>query len=564
MEVPLPPYLPCPVKALATKQIHVGAKLCEYIKKQMKTDVPTDFKDNCDALDALREQLRNSQAVTSETVENLTTYFNMLSKLTSGINISDKGAGAGFTYNNVTFYSIQFENVCMCYNFAVILFNNLNSMNADGKNFKQTVPMIKTLKSLLDRALEYHNEDFNKVITAATLDDLQSYANGDYNMAQHSVFVGMNKETKLAEYANLTAQKLKMINPPNEDYQKYYTAIASIYLGNEKYKNSEYGVAIGLFRQAYKIIPEPSTLKKSKSPFKEHWITLYNACKPQFDKMETENDKFFGEIIPRNLPDIPVGKATQLTGSIEWNKTTIETKKFDDSAASSLIQKVDNRLSNFREESSHALDDISKTLRDLPTAEFDEATNVHNQLIAKRQEAGDLSARLSQLLGIKAAQISQRNPNIFNQYGQLSQMLQKAYETDGYFEGQLATAQSRADTVRSYAQRLTDLQGSINAILDQAEGAAKLARESNGKSTEQTIEAMRSFEAALNELANQLNPIFADTFKIVKEAKAAAASITQESGPEVQSAINGFGQGLNCYSKLCVSFNNILTAVNQF
>lgn len=562
MDVPLPVFPQCSLKPLQSTKFNAGEKLCKYIQQKMRVDVPAEFHDNCNALDSLRDQLSSTGELPQGSFENVADYFNLLTVLTRGFDISDSGVALKYSYNNVEFCSIQYEIACMSYNLAIGLLNGCHRYEADGKNPKVYTPMIKAAKALADKAAEAVQDDFSKVISNQMIDDLQGIITAFYYMAQLGVFISMNKPAFFAKGAKLASDYLRKMSPPNEDYYRYYQSAAYLFLAEENYTAKEYGIAESASLHAFKGIPDENSLKKSKAAFKDVWLNLYKKCKPVTDKYVKENRDIFFETVPKEL-ELPTMKPTPVQPGIDWTKVNIPVSSFDGSATTSLNDKIESRLTNFREESSHALADIAKVLSELPANSLEEANKAHDATIAKKDEAYRISCQLSQLLGQKSAIISQRNPQIFSQYTQLTNMFQKASEADVYFETQLATASSRCDMVLQKANKLRDLEARIKNIIEQAEQAAVLARDASNGSVSNTVNAMQTFGTTLDELGNQLNPIFGETLNAVKDARAAAAQSTNEAANELASATNGFGQGLTCYSKLVMSFNNILTAVNQ-
>jgi len=188
---------------------------------------------------------------------------------------------------------------------------------------------------------------------------------------------------------------------------------------------------------------------------------------------------------------------------------------------------INKKLDNFKTEAGRAKKDIDDSLLILPKNLSMNADAMHNQMIAQRAQANDLAQQISTLLGIKSAQISQRCPQIFQQFNSIRGAIQKAAEADLYYETQFAKSESLAENLNVKGAKLEDLKTQIEQIIRLAEIAADEARKSSGM--HETIDAMQKFKTTLADLAKKLNPIFGETLKVVKEVKAEVFICTNKS-----------------------------------
>ena len=562
--------LPTPPKhdfhPLRSANFPVGGRLMHFIEKKMKFRATPDFKDNCDALDAIREQLRNTCELPLERTEQVSDYFHLLTTLLSGFDLTEQAAGIQFIWNNVSLYNIDFEICCMSYNLCLGLLNSCTRYQLKPPSLNSLVPTIMAAKSLIDKCQEHYQNDFAPALQSSTIDDVQLFITALYYQAQASVYQANEKGKKLApQYFILASNAFEKTKPALSEYAKYYRIVAYMYRADVTYNLQDYGTSVACTREARKTIPtDNKVLKKMQEPFKQLYPELNNAFKPYGDKYVHENESIYFEPVPDfDKYEIPPAKAQPIKTNIDWGKFITPCSPFESTVSDSIDSKINDKLNNFKTEASRAIKDIEESLALLPNSAASDATEKYNELLRLRDEANNLSQQVSTVMGLKSNQISQRCPMLFQQFNQMKAALSQAAESDAYYETMLAKSQSLNDGLIHKGKQLEEKKDQINQILRQADIAAEEARKNSGSGMSAALEADQTMKASFDALANQLNPIFKDTIKLVREVKAEAAGTTEQYTKDMEAAKNGFGQAINCYTKLISNFNAILNSANQ-
>jgi hypothetical protein len=549
-------------KTLPSQSFPVGARLAHFIQTKLQVTIPPDFKDNCDTLDAIREQLRNTGELPPDRHELVSDYIHLLTTLTSGFDLSEQGAGLQFIWNGLSLYNIDFEICCLTFNLCVGLLNKCQRLEPTGTGLKELVATIKAAKSLIDKCEEHFSEDFSRSLTSSTISEVQLYVTAVFYQSQASVLIAANKRKLLAGGVKLAAVSFSKLHPEAPEYVKYYNIAAQLFRAEAYHTVQEYGNCIGDIRNVMKQIPqEPKVLKKMAEPFKTLYTKLLADFKPINEKWERENAKIYFEPIPKEIDDVAPMKANQVIGSFNWDKFITPVTPFESTINDSFEEKINERLNNFQTEASRALKDIDETIALLPKQLSMEAEAKHKKMMEIRNQANNIVQQISTIMNIKASQISQRCPQLFQQFNQSRSALQKAAETDLYYETQLAKSESLVDSLNVMGAKLEDLKCQITQIIRSAEIAAEEARKSTGMTA--TLQAMQTFKATLDDLAKQLNPIFAETVKTVKEVKNNAETSMQQFSADIASASKGFDNANAFYTKLVNNFNIILTNANN-
>ena len=547
---------------LTSQSFPVGARLSHFIQTKLQISVPPDFKDNCDALDATREQLRNTGELPPDRVEVVADYIHLLTTLTSGFDISEQGAGLQFIWNGVSMYNVDFEICCLTYNLCVGLLNKCQRLDPVGAGLKDLVATIKAAKSLADKCEEHYSEDFSSCLTSSTIGAIQLYVTAVFYQSQASVLITANKRKLLGGAIKLASTAFNKIRPEIPEYVKYYNIASLMFRAEAFHTAQEYGNCVGDIRLVMKEIPQDSkVLKKMNEPFKSLYPKLLADFKPINERWERENAKIYFEPIPKEIDEVAPMKANPVIGSINWDKFITPVTPFESTITDTFEGKINERLTNFTTEAGRAMKDIEDSLALLPKHLSMEADAKHNQMMAARNQANNLAQQISTIMGIKSAQISTRCPQLFQQFNSSRAALQKAAETDLYYETQLAKSESLADSLNSKGEKLEDLKTQINQIIRLAEIAAEEARKSSGMTA--TLQAMQTFKSTLDGLAKQLNPIFGETLKLVKEIKKDAELTMQQFNVDMASASKGFDNACAFYNKLISNFNVILANANN-
>ena len=563
MELPFPPPPKSPFKQLTSINFPVGARLYHYLKEKAKMNPPPEFKDNCDALDALRERLRNTGELPLDSIDQVTDYFHLLTTLLTGIDCTEQAAGLQFAWNHAVYYTIDFEICCMSYNLAIGLLNSCSRYTPKGDSLKTLVATIKMAKDLIDKCQQHFQEDFDRALHSSTIEDIQLFIKAIYFQAQTSVILTQPKLKKLIPGAAMLASiSFSKTHPPTAAYARYYRLAAIMYDAEVSYSATKYGLAVCYTRKAKEDFPNAKELKKIEEPFKKLYPLMNEAFKPLGDKYEDDNANIFIEPIG-DFDEIPACKETPIKGSVNWDNFITPCSPFETTINDSFEAKINSRLDNFKTEANRALKDIDDTLATLPQAASQAAHQKHEEMIRLRNEANNISQQVSTVLGIKSGAVSQRCPQIFQQFNQLKASLIKGSETDVHYETILAQCDSLSDGVNVKGSKLIECKDEINQILRQADIAAENARQSAGGGMTSVIEASQQMSAAFDQLANQMNPLFGKTLSLVREVKEDVPKANDQYLSQVNQAEHGFDLACQFYTKVIQSLNNIMTTINQ-
>jgi len=162
-----------------------------------------------------------------------------------------------------------------------------------------------------------------------------------------------------------------------------------------------------------------------------------------------------------------------------------------------------------------------------------------------------LANQVSGILGRNVSQVQQKCPDAFGQFNALRDALQKASQTDLFFETNLGKADSQIDQLIAAKANLENLRAQILEKLDTAKKAAETAiAEAKNTDPEAIIEANAHMNRTFEGLASELNPIFTEVGKQVAFIKEEAEKVVQNYLHEVAVVETGLKQGLDCYTKI--------------
>jgi len=548
---PLTPIVP--LQYLTSQPFPVGARIKTYITDVIKTPISDSFSDNCAMLDNLRDQLLDPKGLSLDSIPLFVDYATLLLKLSKGLDLSDKGVGAVYNWNQKIRIDPEFDLCCISFNLALLLANNCNNLPLKTvANLKPTMGFISAGLGVIDKCLEYHKNDYDEVITEEMIKNLRHYLELFYTMWQSAgILIKNGKPDLIAKLTNQCSSYCSLVSPPNKDLQEIFQIYAHYYYAQYLYAESECGRAISILRECSAAIPDQKALKKASPDKQQQFQGFRNFVDQLLSKYTHDNEVIFSfQSVPSPAEKIPTLPKKPIEGKLNWAPTVTVTS-LEDSLSESIVNKADQRIQNYVSSSEKALSDINDLLGSMPLATMDEVNSLHTQVANDRNRATEVANQTSQLIGMKAQQVTQRFPQAFQKFNDYSKGIEQARQSDIFFDTKLAQANNEIAPIVSSRDKLMEFMDKITKLVQKAREAGEKAKNRvKEEDPSQLTQINTDMNAEFTALAQELQPVFIELDKTVKEVRELIGTKVPNYLGQIQIVQNGLKQGQAYYQKL--------------
>lgn len=547
-------------------EMPVGSRIIYWLNKQVEK-IPESLQKACNNCDRLREQIRNCEELTIDRISTFVDYFNLVTCITTGIDITKSGADIIFSWNNVKMYDVDFEVCCLAYNVIVGLLSQTSEHPLTAVDGVKTITgLLQTANFVFGKLKSLYRDDFAGAIPRDALTKIGNYIESYYCYVTLAVaLVKDAKKLLIAKTAKTALTKFERCLDPCPAHIQFLNFLSLVFMAHACYDTQTYAKGLAYGRKAMAIGAETKKqkLRGATAEMKEAVAaigTMMDTFTPFMENFETENKDLYFVIVPQEVEDIPLLKTLVVPeGSYTWN-TDMELPTVSGSLRNSLLESIDSRLSNIRSESERAGSDIEASLAIYPTEINTEMQQMISELYAQRNLARNLADEISKILGLKSQEISRYAPEVFEQFQKIRTGMVTAEKTDLYFETQYGKAISSITGMDGTRQALIQ----FREQMDQIRRTAEIATEEAVRAAESDIiatilEAHSKHSVAFEQIAQQMNGLFRDISARVKEMKDAGEKNIAHYTAECQSAKAGLTNGMNWYKQVI----RLLTSIKE-
>jgi hypothetical protein len=557
---PSPP--PPPFEVIPSRNCPVGARVILFA--QSRSQISPQFKADCERVDVLREQVRNSAQLTLDLVPHLSEYAGLVTKLTNGLNLTNQGVGVNFLWRQKTCSNeVDFDICCLSFNVCVGLLATasrlvLNS-NAVAQEYNNHT---KHARTICDRIVQLYRDGFRDGLTREAVESLSSYINA-YFLYGLAAFSSLRQPKGLmtAKIAKTAANAFPALAPPQTDISLFLLIFADVTYSRAENAAENYGNAIAVGKNAFLRFQQ---LPKKMNPvYQGSSKQLLDGFKPEYDELVRRNTKIYFSPVPE-YGDVPASKAPPCPVVDDFWNSASQAEDILESSKAAMRQELDETVAAIERENAKAVTEIETAVQAFPAAVVKELADMVAALYSQRTLAHQLRDEISRNVGARPDVVFRRMPDLNQRLAQWGNALAQAANVDLSYETIYGKAKN---SIAGMEKCYQDLLQAKDAFAQSATLLQDVVRKANTALEAAEIDAVlaghQEMKQAFAGLNTQLEPTRAQVTALAAKMQTEVDTKLQEYFAHSQSVRTGFQKATDFYGKLIRQYQNVRDTINS-
>ncbi|OHT09929.1 hypothetical protein TRFO_21014 [Tritrichomonas foetus] len=543
-----------------------GKVILNYVTQKLKqSNLPPDFKQNCDELNTIRDQLLNQRELPEENRHLFADYVNLLTTLTKDIDLSKTGANMNFIWDGKINHSIDFEICCMGFNVVVGLLTQASKINfRNHKNLETVANCLNMAKAISNRIFELYRDDFQSVrpnntsksgkprpliISRENFLKLNKFIDACWTHATiYSCYIKKKPVNLFARLSFLLSTQYSELSQKFQEISQFFEILAYMKMYEFSIGNKVYGEAIAYGRNAVKY-NQPSKNKKKGDIIPSHLESLLEGFQERLDKTIDENSRLYYDTPPKSI-EVPAMKPLTFAGKYDWSGQ-ISTENLRNSTKESLNDAVEKMMEKLQDEIVDAINDLSSAIALYPAKLVKTVENLHIDLDRKRDSTHELLELIKNLIHTNPSGVQRNVPNAKSLYDGYKLSSDMTLKTDQTFESQYEKAKKSVEPLLSLVNGLEHIKDSLDLEIDKCDELAVQANSisPNAKLSE-LIAHDAKFGAIINQYVSKIHSVINQSKEKIAEATAEAGKHADGFKAELVIVKEGFENSVTTYSDL--------------
>lgn len=565
VELPKLPNVEFPL--LNTERFCVGTAILTYLTHSLRIPVSEEFSALCTQLDEIREQMCIQKEITPGNVQCYIDYFSLLPVLKEHLDVTNRGLNLQFKWESVIFNIVDADLVFFGYNTIISLLRYATHITYKSKSDVQSlIDCLKPCKAIYEKIVPLYQDSFKVVLAFTKIQALLKYIDiyWCYGFLNNTIIAKASLVTQ-GRLSNKYSKQLKNLTPPQDDLSLYFEvyAYAKMFEGykNETVKDvpldKKYGLSLAYGNHAIELCPKPKQEKKrgstpSPSPLQVLLQPLLQQIQAAVDSLTQTNKTIYHQPIARTY-EIPDLDAPALP-PFKW-EPKVQPVSFDNDVSQVAQSQIQSKINEIRQQVSSSNARISQLRSSYPKekeAEIDQKTAT---LYAKRTLCLEEQRKLSSIFQRGAGA---KYPDLQRQFYDMGTIIQRAADTDLFYETKLGKAKSQIQFLSTQVSYLDPIEAQIQQLLQSFESVAEQSMQViNSTDINQVIAANQNFAQSYDDAQAQLADLTRQIDEIDAKIKQLSQGNLQQFEADLMEVSTGFDNGIRCYTDLCNNFSII-------
>jgi hypothetical protein len=562
LSVIFPSAPPPPFEVIPSQNCPVGSRVIWFAQKTCQ--ISPRFKADCERVDVLREQVRNSAQLTLDTVPLLAEYTGLLAKITSGLNLTNQGVGVNFIWRQKACRSeIDFDICCLGFNVSLGLLTAASRLvfNSDGVA-QEYNNHIKHARTVCDRVLQVYREDFREGITREAIEALSNYVNA-YFLYGLAAFSSLRQPKGLmtAKIAKTAANAFPALAPPQNEAPLFLLIFADVTYSRGENAAGNYGSAVSFGKNAfvrYQQLP-----KKINPVYQVPSKQLLDGFKSEFDELVRRNTKIFFSPVPE-YSDVPASKAPPCPVIEEFWNIAAQAEDLLESSKETMRQELDETVAAIERGNGKAVAEIDAAIPAFPAAVAKELEEMVATLYSQRTLAYQLRDEISRTAGARPEAVFRRMPDLSQRLSQWANALAQAANVDLSYETMYGKAKSSVAPMEKCYQDLLQAKAAFAQSEKLVQDIVRKARAAlEAIELDVVVAGNQGMKDAFTCLNSQLEPTRAQVTNLAQQMQSEIGTKLQDYLAQSQSVKTGFQKAIDFYGKLVRQYQTVKDTINS-